>query len=637
MRWIFRVFGALVVAALLLAGGLLLLPGEKIAQVAVDQIRAATGRQVSVEGGVELSFYPVLGVRTGKVTISNADWSDEPLMLSARGLSIGVETGALFRGQVRVKALELVGPEMLLERSRDGRFNWEIERGTGGAGGRGMAFALDRLEVSDGSLRYVDHSDGSRQRFDKLDLTLLAPDLAGRAQIELTAHPAGTPVALRGAIDGFLGFLDGAPVPVEATLTAGGGTLEFAGRAGAGGDAEGRLSADLPRTKAFAAALGLGAVAPPEGMGRAIRGEGLIVLTDGKALALRKMALRLDDNAITGDADITLDGKTQLRARLRAGALDFAGAPEAGGGTGGGQAESSGWSTAPIDASGLGALDGQVRLTAESIDLGRVKLDATDVTVTIDRARAVFSLNDVAAYGGAFGGEFVMNNRSGLSVGGKLSMRGVETKDLLSDMAGITRLSGKADGNLGFLGVGQSLNAIMNSLQGDGRIAMGRGVIAGMDLDRLMRSGDGSGGTTIFDSLGASFTMAGGNLVNSDLKLALPGIEATGTGRIGLGARDIDYLFTPVALKARGGRGLAIPVRIRGPWSAPRITPDMGAAVDLNLAEEKKQVEEKVEQKVRETLRKELDVEVQEGEKVEDALKRKAEEELMRGLQKLLE
>lgn len=635
MRWIVRIVGALLVAGLLLVGGLLLLPGEKIAQVAVGQIQAATGRDVSVEGGVELSFYPVLGVRTGPVTIANADWSDEPVMLRAEGLSVGVGTTALWRGQVKIRAIELLSPDILLERSRDGSGNWEIDGESAGSGGRQLAVSLDRVEVTDGRLRYVDHSDGSRHGFESVDATLLAPDLDGRADIDLGLRMEGGAerLYLAGWVAQFMPFLQGEVVPVEAELRAGDGTIDFEGRANASGDAEGRIKLDLPRTGAILAALGEGAGDPPEGLGRAIRGETLMVLKNGRTLSLREMALRLDDNAINGDLDVTLDGKPQVMARLYAGALDLAALT---GGDGGGGPDD-GWSRDSLDASGLGAFDGQVRLTADSVDLGTVAFGQSDVTLTVERSRAVFSLNALKGYGGDFGGEFVMNNRSGLSVGGDLSMGGVEMRELLNDLAGVTRLSGEADGQVRFLGVGQSTDAIMKSLSGEGRVAMGRGVIEGVDLDRLMRSGDGSGGTTIFDELAATFTMAEGDMRNDDLGLMLPGVEATGKGRIGLGARDIDYLFTPVALNARGGRGLAIPVRIRGPWSDPRITPDLAAAVDFNLDEEKKELERKAEERVQEELRKQLDVETQDGEKVEDALKRKAEDEIRRGLMRLLE
>ena len=630
MRWVFRIIGALVVAALLLLGVLMLLPGEKIAQVVLNQIRGATGREVTLEGDVSFSLYPVLGVRTGAVTIANADWSQRGPMLEAEGLSIGVETMPIFSGQIRIRALELIRPDLLLERNAEGRGNWEIEPGTGGSGGRQFALALDRIEMRGGQVRYFDATDGSAQSFSGLDAVLVAPDLVGPATLELAIEPAGERVVLNAGIEGILPFVTGRPVPVRADLSAGGGRVKFEGRATATGDAEGALELDLPSTEATLRALGL--VGPSGGTGQALGVDAQMVVKGGRSLSLRKAAIRLGDLALRGDIDAEIgEGRPYVTARLDAGDLDFSG------GGGGSGASDDGWPTGEIDASALATLNGQARITATSVKVSGLSFGATDITAKLDRSRVVFTLNRLAGYGGAFGGEFVMNNRNGLSVGGKLRATAVEMKDLLSDFAGITRLSGKGDGEVRFLGVGGTVDKIMKSLEGEGRMSMVKGTISGFDLDRLMQTGDGSGGTTIFDNATASFTMNDGNLANEDLKMTLPGVEATGRGRIGLGARDIDYRFTPVALKARKGRGLAIPVRIRGPWSDPRITPDMKAAIDLNLAEEKKALEEKVESEVKERLGDELGVEVQEGEKLEDALKRKAEDELRKGLQKLLE
>ena len=201
----------------------------------------------------------------------------------------------------------------------------------------------------------------------------------------------------------------------------------------------------------------------------------------------------------------------------------------------------------------------------------------------------------------------------------------------------ISRFAATAEGSVSFLGVGRSLNAIMKSLEGKGAISTGRGVISGIDLDRLMRSGDVSGGTTVFDSLGASFTMREGNLFNDDLLLSLPLAKARGEGRIGLGARDIDYTFTPTLLEGDTRKGLAIPVRIRGPWGDPRITPDLEAAIDLNFKEEKKELKAKAKRKLKRAAEKELGVTVEEGQSVEDAIKDKVEDELKNELFKLFE
>ena len=173
----------------------------------------------------------------------------------------------------------------------------------------------------------------------------------------------------------------------------------------------------------------------------------------------------------------------------------------------------------------------------------------------------------------------------------------------------------------------------MNSLSGKGSLTMGRGTIQGIDLDKLMRSGLGTGGTTVFDSLTASFTMKDGNLFNPDLLMKLPALSANGEGRIGLGPRDLDYLFTPQIDSINGGKGLAIPVRIKGPWSSPRITPDMEKAIDLNFEEEK----EKARKKLEDEVNKRLGVEKEVGESTEDAIKRKLEDEVRDKVRKMFE
>lgn len=53
-----------ILAVLLVSAGVLLvvlLPTAKIAELAADQVKAATGRELRVSGRISPSFYPVLG------------------------------------------------------------------------------------------------------------------------------------------------------------------------------------------------------------------------------------------------------------------------------------------------------------------------------------------------------------------------------------------------------------------------------------------------------------------------------------------------------------------------------------------------------------------------------------------------
>ena len=646
MRWIVRIFGALVVAALVLVGALFMLPGERIAQVAVDQIRAQTGREVTLSGDTEVSFYPVLGIATGAMTIGNAPWSDAGPMLRAEALKVGIDPVAMIRGDIRITGLELRRPRILLERAADGRVNWELgvegvaPSGQEGAQSRKLALYLDRALVSDGTVRHVDHASGAETVVEAVALDLRWADFEGAAEFDAGFSPAGEPVQVTGRVARFARFLDGGMSDLSLRIATAGGEVTLDGQGSMAPQLSARIEAELPDTAGFMAALGQPGIDLPRGLGRRAAIDGTLSLSaEDTRLSLREATVTLDDNRLRGDVDV-FAARTPPRVvgRIAADALDLSalgGGPDAA--PSGGGAVTDGWSRATIDAGALALAEGELDLSAESMLLGPLRLGRTRVGVTLERSRAVATLREVTAYEGNLGGELVANNRSGLSVGGDLRADGVEVQGLLNDLAGLSRFTGAADAELSFLGAGQSVDAIMRSLSGSGRIGTGRGTIQGIDLDRLFRAGDVSGGTTVFDSLTATFEITDGVLRNDDLLMRLPVVTARGEGRIGLGARDLNYLLTPRAGGSEGEGGIAIPVRIKGPWANPSIRPDMKALADENLQEEKEKLEDKAREELDRAVEKNLGVTADEGQSTEDALKEKAEDKLKKSLRKLLE
>lgn len=652
MKWILRLIGLVLLVVVIAVVSLLFLPADRIARIAAEQLRAVTGRDVRISGDVELRFWPVLGASVDGLEVGNADWSEAGPMLTAENAAIGIDATALLQGEIRISRIEATSPTIRLESRKDGRASWEFTDGSGAAqietgtttDRPARPVSIESLKVTNATLIY-DAEGGDLVRYQGVDLTMDWPDRSGPANIEATLRPTADPVEVSMRVDRFAGFLAGQVQPVTARMAAAGGTVRLDGRASLKGEVAGIVALELPDTDAFMRALALTPPGLPRGLGRSVIAEADITLTSDRHLALRDAKADLGGNRLQGAADITLNGKPRVNAQIDAGALDLRPLSEGGGGGGsgsggsgsGGSGSSGGWSRAPIDASGLGSFDGDIALKASSINLGSLKLGATRALMRNDRSRMVFELREVAAYDGVLAGEFVLNNRSGLSVGGKIAARGISMQPFLSDTAGITRLKGAADADLQFLGSGQSVHAIMNTLSGEGAFKVGRGTITGIDLDRLMRSGDASGGTTIFDSLGATYTISGGVLRNEDLLMRLQSFEARGAGRVGLGARDIDYLFTPVALRVNSGAGLAFPIRIRGPWSSPKIVPDLSEAINLNLSDQKEQLEQSARDKLDKEVRRGLGVEDSDSRDIEDAAKDKAEKELKRGLRKLFD
>jgi AsmA protein len=647
MKWIRRLIGLIVLIVIVAGVSLLFLPADRIARIAADQIRNATGRDVTISGDVSLSIWPVLGASVGNIEIGNATWSEQGPMLTAQNAAIGVDAAALLSGEIRITNIAATSPTIRLEQRKDGRASWQFTDASGAAtietqtspDAAPRPFSIGKMNITDATLIY-DAEGADLVQYQGVDLALDWPERAGAADIRATLRPAGMTVNVNATIGAFAGFITGQVQPVTLTLNAGKGTVSLNGRASTAGEVAGKLALDLPDTSAFLQALGVGAADLPQGLGRSIDMTSDITLTKDRRLSLRSLVANLGGNTLTGAADISLNDTPDVNAQLNAGALDLTGVTGSGeGGSGGGTSSevASGWSKDSIDASGLAAFNGEIALTADSVDLGSFKLGATRALLTNDNSRAVFDLRQVDAYEGTVTGQFVMNNRSGLSVGGKLFANAISMQPLLGDALDVTRLTGGANAELNFLASGNSVHAIMNSLSGSGAIAIGKGTIQGIDLDRLMRSGATGSGTTVFDSLGATFDMNAGNIRNDDLLLSLASYQARGKGRIGLGQQDMDYTFTPIALNANEGNGIAIPVRITGPWSDLRIIPDIEAAIDLNLGAKKEELKDAAEDKLKAAVQEKLGVKAEDGQSLEDAAKTKAKEKIAKELLKIFE
>ncbi|NEY91439.1 AsmA family protein [Tabrizicola oligotrophica] len=657
MRWIVRSVFALLTLAVLAMGALFLIPAERIAGLVVGQFNSLTGRQLVIEGSIRPTIWPVLGVKTGKVTMSNADWSDEGPMFQAEGLEIAVDMAALIGGQARITAVEAVAPVLILERARDGRENWIFGGESGGTvstatPGVGKAFTLDRAVISNGRLVFLDHGSGTRLDLTALDLETAIAEFDGPVTVQMSAEKEGQPFQLDLTLGVFRDFLDGKLGPVEASFAAGKAEGTFSGKAGWNPmAAKGELEADLGTLAEVAALAGASAPALPEGLGAGgVRVKGGVTLTDKGTVHLRGGTVVLDGTVLAVDADLTQgEARPKLAAKVVAGVLNLAAVSGGKGGGAQGGMKADGWPKDKIDVSALAMLDADVSLRADGIDLGMAKLGASAVKLTLDRARAVFELSRVQAYGGAVSGQFVVNGRKGLSVGGDLGFAGMALQPLMTDLAGYERLVGTGDLRLKFLGSGNSVEAIMQGLEGSGTLALGKGEILGLDIGGMLRTLDtgyaGEGQKTIFDSLTAGFTIAGGVLQNDDLVMQAPFATVRGAGRLGLGARTINYRLRAEA--AVGDKTLTAPILIKGPWADPSISLDLEALakekLDLEKAELEAAAKEKakaLEAEAKAKVQEELGIVPQDGESLEDAVKRQGEEfitdEAAKALEKLL-
>lgn len=655
MRWIIRGIGVVLGLAALVVAFILLIPGERIAAIATSQFQASTGRALTIEGDISPSLWPHLGVTTGPVTVANADWSSEGPMLRAEALEIGIDMGSLFGGVLHITNIDVQNPVILLERAADGRANWDFApTGTAPAvpavpadpqaGQTGEAaatpFTLDSGTISNGTVTYIDQASDSRATLSALTAEAKLPAFAGPADISLSGVMNDQTLRLTGRVGEFAPFIQGSLVPLDVTAEIGAARLGFAGRlATAPLAAEGKIDADLKDLSQLSAFLRQPKPDLPAGLGRqSVAVQGALTVADGGSIHLRDGVVSLDGNRLMGEADLTTGGeRPKLSATIRAGDLDLS-ALQGGAGEGNDAAPgTSGWSKTPIDVSALGLMDAAIALNADSLRLGKARLDKTRLLLTIDRSRAVFDIREMSAYGGTLTGNFVLNARQGLSTGGDVKLTGLALQPLLQDLAETDRLIGTGDLEMSFLGVGTSMEAIMQSLSGQGTLRFGKGELRGLDIAGMLRTLDagyvGQGAKTIFDSISAGFSVERGVLRNDDLIFAAPLLRATGAGTVGLGQRVLDYRLLPSALPREDGTGgITVPLLIDGPWDDLRYRLDVKALVnDRAEAAARARLEEKA---------REFGIVPEEGESLEDAAKRRArdalQDEAARALNRLL-
>lgn len=608
MRWLLRAFAVLVVAALLSIGALFAIPADRIATLAADRLGQALGRDVSLSGDVRPTIWPHLGVRAEGLRVGNPDWVVDGPLIAAEALSVRVPWAALLSGSIQIDEVALVAPEITLVRDSAGRVSWAMDSAgnadvvpgpaTAETPATSRSIGITQAEITRGALTFVDAVSGQRLRISDLDTRLSLPSGAP-ATIEGSATVNGTALSLDARIGTPLALAEGAISPVTASLDWQGGSGRFEGQMGLAPSFAGDLTIEATDLGPLLAIIG--AVMPdlPAGYGRdRLALAGHVTLTDAGTLHLRGGQLALDATQLALDLDLTPGAeRPMIRATVTGSRLslpeDEATATAAQSNAGG--APAAGWSRAPIDVSGLFAVDAEIALAVERIEWAGLSVGPAALRASLDRGRLVLDIERIGTYGGMLAGQFVVNGRGGLSVRSDLILAGVDLNPLMTDLAGYDRLEGSGSFSLQVLGVGDDMATLMGSLNGEGDFALGAGAIRGLDLAGMIRNFDpsfrGEGTRTVYDSVTANFTIADGVLANDDLLLTAPWGEVTGEGTVNIGLQTLNYRLTPGLVRGDEGARLRVPVLVTGSWADPSFRPDLEYLAEQELAEEAARLE----------------------------------------------
>lgn len=574
---------------------------DELAARASDQL----GREVRLEGPMELRFFPWLALDIREVTVGNPPGFDEaPPLAGIERATAAVRVLPLLRGDIEVGAITIE------------RAGLHVVTGRGGASNLEGLFAASDTPPEGGEPADLSQLSTGAVRFDNVVLSVI--DLAAGSRTELRLDSL--------ALDPFAAGLE-VPLVLEGGLVAGGetrvtmtldGSLRVAADlgevalsdfslrytlpgAGVEGEAGGSLSA---RTDAEPLRVELRSFtnrAEMDGLSTELSADEALTVTLGEVVRASLPAARLSLNGQTLD----LDGEATIGERI-GGRLAVTGqrldltdlVPEGGDEPAAGDGGDDG---AAADFSALGMFDLGFSLDLEELVLTEgARLTGVSARSRLSGGELTLDPLSARLFGGRFQGSARVDfNRQPPEVVLSPKLSGIRVAELAALFTGQSPVDGEGEFTLDVRFSGFTPEQMLGSLDGDGSFAIAEGVLQGVDLQALIEQELTSdnigniarafGGETRFRTLDGGLRIEDGVIELPNVNLSAAGYGAAGQGRIDLGNNRVDYALAldlgeeltqqlPRALRrATGGR---IPLSISGELARPTVRVDLAALAE---------------------------------------------------------
>jgi AsmA protein len=538
----------IVVLALLLIIGI---PSGFLTSEIQARVERETGYRLTVSGGTKIGLWPKLNVTLTDVTLENPKDPETSNRLTVGRVQADLTLASVWSGHPQITELAIARPvlhhPLLRERTR---VPSPSARPTTSSSERDSnALAIDRVTVTDGTVVAFNLRDRVENRITGINAVATLED----RKIKITGNARASEHPLKFEIKATAPHppVERQNMPVELAL-----------------DAPGVLQAPLS--------------AKAE-----VRLNGSVVMING-------VTGTLGDDAFNGWASVDIESKPLVKVDLDFQRLGVATSKALATSASTGAQP---WSNATIDLNGLNYVDAQVRISAAELNLGDTRFAPVAIDIALAGGVLRCGFPNLGAYGGQVSGQLIVDASRGEPIYALTGdLVGVRALPLLQSAADFDKLDGKLQAKIGVRSNGNSQRAIMSNLGGTVFANFQDGAIRGLNVARMIRSltsGTLSGWqeakeeATDLSQLSASFRVERGQATTNDLNLIGPLVKMTGAGTVDLAAKSLALRVEPKLVMTTEGQGragdpvgLGIPVVIDGPWSEPRIYPEMAGILD---------------------------------------------------------
>jgi len=583
IKWLAGIGAALVVAVGI--GGYLLVSSLDLDQVRTlvqDQAKAATGRELTLAGPIELGISWTPSVTVGQVSFANAEWGSRPAMATLERLELEIALMPLLSGDIQINRIVLVGADVLLEKDASGNVNWsfggaETSAEADTSAGPSVMPRIDTVRIESSRVAYRDVATGE-ELVVVVERAEVSPAGAGLA-LDVTGSYGGAPFALAGEIGGLAQLTAAEPYPVRLAGTVAGTEVKLDG---AIADPAGAAS---PKIAFQVSGADVAALAPLAGTGLPTTGAYQVSGTlsnAGTAWTIDGLAAKVDGSDAAGSLTIDVGGaRTRIAVALTSTAFALADVGLAGASA---QAAESPYvfDETPLPVEGLRAIDAEGTLAiakflpAEGTELADVALTFTldDGVLTLDPFAATYS-------GGVASGRLVVDGAKPTpAFAVAATVDNLDFGRLLAAAGVSDGVQGTLDAAVAVTGQGDSPRAIAKTLDGTAEVVADRGVINNQAL-AVVASG-------LFDVLGplsgeqdqttlncgvARFDVTGGVATSRSLLVDSTTFSLAGSGTVDLRDESLDLHFD-TATRQTALVSLAVPFNVTGTLKDPTVAPD---------------------------------------------------------------
>jgi AsmA protein len=542
------VAAVIVVIALLLALGV---PSGFLTSAVQARVERDTGYRLTINGAARVGLFPSFNVTLNDVALADPKDRETSGRLTIGSVQADMTLASLWSGKPEISEIVITRPvlHVPLLRERIGPVGASAKQAASPEADAG-APVISRVTVTDGAVVFSNLRDRVENRIEAINAKVT---IDGDRKLSFAGNAQAGGQPLKFAINAIAPehLTDRQNIPVELTL-----------------DAPGALQAPLTA-----------------------KGE---VRLNGAVMMVNGLSGKLGDGAFNGWASADLASKPLVKLDLDFQRLDIgasARAPQTPG-----QA-SQPWSNASIDLGGLNYVDAQARISAAELNVGDARLAPAAIDATLAGGVLKARFSNLGAYGGQASGDLIVDaSSSNPAYTLRSDLSGVRALPLLKSLADFDKLDGRLQAKLALRSSGISQHAIMANLDGTVFAVFQDGAIKGLNVAQMIRSLtarplEGWQGsreeTTDLTQFGASFRVEKGQATTTDLNLVGPLVRMTGAGTIDLAAKSLAFRVEPKLVMTTEGQGrssdpvgLGIPVAIDGPWSEPRIYPDMQGILD---------------------------------------------------------